>query len=311
MWGCSTPEHPVVPAQPAVSTEVDLPPAVAAQASPAARLMYRTDADVQAAINPSALTWLILEGPRITDAAMAHLGEFPQVNRLTLRSTSVTDVGLGHLPKLGRLGKLKLSDNPGLTEAGMGSIADLRSLYWLDFESQTLTATGLAKLGSMPALRRLHLAYREGVPPILPNLSQFQGLERLYIQSPRLRDAHLEALNGPSRVFVLDLSGSPIGGEGLSYLSGFTALRELYLRHTGIHDEGLSYLPELSRLQVLDLHGTPLGDRGIERLDGCRRIQHLYLGDTHVSAAAEATLQERCPQMEIHRSGGSPRGEVP
>ena len=267
-WGCSEPDLPPVAVGPVAPAVADLQPPAAPDNMPAARLMYRTDAGVRDAVNAGALTWLTLEGPGITDAAMSELGRFTHVNRLTLRSTSVTDVGLAHLLKLGKLGKLKFSDNPGLTEAGMGFITELRSLYWLDFESQVLSAAGLARLGSMPGLRRLHLAYRNGVAPVLPNLDQFQGLERLYIQSPQLTDAHLEALDGPSRVFVLDLSGSPIRGEGLRFLSGFTALNELYLRHTSVHDAGLAYLPELARLQVLDLHGTPLGDGGVEGLNG-------------------------------------------
>ncbi|MEE2751761.1 MAG: hypothetical protein VX519_10055 [Myxococcota bacterium] len=316
MWGCSASEAPPPAVPLTVPTEVDLlpavvPPAIAPDSSPAARFMYRTDAEVRGAVNAGAITWLILEGPGITDAAMLEFGRFTAVNRLTLRSTNVTDAGLMHLQKLGKLGKLKFSDNPGLTEAGMGFIADVRSLYWLDFESQVLTVPGLARLGSMPGLRRLHLAYRDGVAPVLPNLEQFQGLERLYIQSPLMTDAHLKALEGPSRVFVLDLSGSPIDGSGLKFLSGFTLMRELYLRHTRLGDAGLAYLPELPFLQVLDLHGTPLGDAGLEGLDGCRRFQNVYLGDTQVSAQAEARFQKRCPQMKIHRSGGSPRGEVP
>lgn len=311
LCGCRSPEAPQEPAHEGGSVGFEGEAEHIPDAAPTERLVVRSDADVLGTTNPKTVTWLILEGPGVTDAAMGHLSEFSEITRLTLRSTNVTDAGLVHLVALSRLGKLKLSGNGGLTGAGMASLARLGALYWLDFESQVLTVDSLASLGKMPRLRRLHLAFREEIPPALPTLSQFPGLERLYIQSPRLKDGDLRALEGPSRVSVLDFSGSPIGGEGLRFLSGFTALSELYLRHTGIHDAGLAHLPQLSRLRVLDLHGTSVGDAGIAKIDACRSMRNLYLGETRVSQSAASELEVRCPEVEIHRSGGSPRGKMP
>ena len=117
-------------------------------------------------------------------------------------------------------------------------------------------------------------------------------------------------IQGLSRVFVLDLTGARIQGQGLRHLAGFTGLRELYLRYATITDEGLASLPDLPALKVLDLHGTQVTDAGLARIQGNSQLGLLYLGETAVTTRGPDALRAERPGLRVYRQGGSPRTQT-
>jgi uncharacterized protein (TIGR02996 family) len=110
----------------------------------------------------------------------------------------------------------------------------------------------------------------------------------------------------------LDLSGNPIGNDGLGVLAehpGFASVRSLTIRGDGqeqydlIGDEGLARLtrsPNAANLVRLDLMDNDIGDAGIEALaasTGFERLKELILSARRMQPSG-ATALSRWPRLE-------------
>lgn len=123
-----------------------------------------------------------LDGTRCTATGFATLAELPNLRRLVLNSSGVsdkeleaiakckalreliipasatTDAGLVHLLKMPRLESLDISENPRITDAGMKQVAQLERLEHLYLGKTSITDKGLFELKPLEGLRNLHVA---------------------------------------------------------------------------------------------------------------------------------------------------------
>jgi hypothetical protein len=101
----------------------------------------------------------------------------PQVTRLSLSGTQVTDAGLASLSSFVNLTRLHL-DRTRVTDAGLASLASLPRLEYLNLYGTAVTDAGLAQLQRLGALRDVYL-WRTAVTAA--------GADRLRAALPRLR----------------------------------------------------------------------------------------------------------------------------
>jgi hypothetical protein len=167
---------------------------------------------------------LILHGVRVTDAGLAKLKDFDQLQTLNLGCTLVTDAGLDRLRGLKHLRNLTLLSTK-VTDAGLEKVKDWPQLESLDLTETEVTNAGLEKLKALPHLESLIL-----------NGSHQEG--------NRVTDAGLAHLKGLSQLKVLSLSSEKITDAGLANLKGLSQLRELYLQNTQVTDQGVKELQE-------------------------------------------------------------------
>lgn len=87
-----------------------------------------TDKDIQLLLPlKKQLVWLKLSDTKITDAAIAVIGQFTNLNRLQLDSTGITDKGLANMSGLTQLQSLNLVGTK-ITAAGLMALKDLKTL---------------------------------------------------------------------------------------------------------------------------------------------------------------------------------------
>jgi len=96
----------------------------------------------------------------ISDAALAHLADFPSLEFLWLYFGRFNEEGLQHLSKLPNLKLLCMPNNMGLTDAGMEQLAKLCRLEQLKIRASNITDAGLMQLESLISLRELRLFCR-------------------------------------------------------------------------------------------------------------------------------------------------------
>lgn len=98
-----------------------------------------TDGDVSALISCRYLTYLDLQGCRITDDAMIYIGNLASLKRLHLGYTGISAKGLAHLRNLKGLRSLDLTGTSIVIDDAMEYLEVMSSLRWLDLRSTPQT----------------------------------------------------------------------------------------------------------------------------------------------------------------------------
>ena len=106
----------------------------------------------------------------------------------------------------------------------------------------------------------------------------------------RLDDRDLKALPRVESLKELDLSQTPLRGEGLPSLARLPNLRSLSLDRGAMDDAGLGHLPPHLRLAQLSLRGTRVGGPGLAALSRLPNLNSLFLEETPLDDAGLAHL---------------------
>jgi Leucine-rich repeat (LRR) protein len=110
--------------------------------------------DLDHVVGLKQLTWLELEGAKITEADAKRISDMRQLEVLNLSESTITDDGLAHIAKLPNLKRLLLSDT-SITDAGLAHVAKLPELESLDLNQTSVTEVGLKNLESASKLKSL------------------------------------------------------------------------------------------------------------------------------------------------------------
>ena len=120
---------------------------------------------------------LTLNKSRVTDKDLALIAGCKNLQLLVLPESGITDNGLAAITKLTRLEHLDLSDNPRLTDKAIEHIKTLERLEVLLLNKTGITDTGLFELAPLEGLRTLNVAATkvtaeaaEKFPTQMPNL---------------------------------------------------------------------------------------------------------------------------------------------
>ena len=186
---------------------------------------------------------LCFQGPRLTDAGLAHLAGLAQMECLSLFACPVTDVGLLHLRGMTRLAVLNL-------------------------EETHVAGTGLECLRGQPTLADLNLTRSRANDAGLQAVAGLPHLEKLELAETAVTDAGLAWIARLSRLKELDLSRTAVSDAGLVHLGGLSRLKHLDLGHTAVSDAGVAKLGGLSCLRELDLGETAVTDGEVKKLRG-------------------------------------------
>ena len=82
---------------------------------------------------------------KITDAALTHVRELPNLKELGLRNCQITDAGLANLEPLHKLNYLIL-DGTKITDAGLARVRNLNGLRYLSLINTRVSDAGLENL---------------------------------------------------------------------------------------------------------------------------------------------------------------------
>ena len=198
-----------------------------------------------------AVTAADLTGSWITDADLTRLATLPNLRRLDLSRTKITDAGLEHLKPLNEVIELRLRYAESVTDNGVAHIKGWKHLERLDLRGTKITSRVFESLAGLTTLRSLDIAFT------------------------RVSDEGFEELAALSRLEELAMGGNRILGPALSLLKLLPALRRLDaggiqrvdsgLWGLALSDRNLEKLGALTQLEVLDLSGANIADRGLDR----------------------------------------------
>ncbi|HNT19703.1 MAG TPA: hypothetical protein PKL70_04690 [Saprospiraceae bacterium] len=101
------------------------------------------------------------------------------------------------------------------------------------------------------------------------------------------------------QVAWLNLAGTHLNDQSLSYVGQMTNLRKLRLERNQIGDQGIKNLESLVHLEYLNLYGNGISDACINSLAALKKLKELYLGETAITDKGIQTLKEKNPGMEV------------
>lgn len=258
-----------------------------------------------------------LRGSWINDAEMNRLADLPDLERLDLSHTRITDEGLLRLKPAPKIRELTLFYAEWITDQGMTAIRDWKHLKRLNVRGTRISDGTLDIVSRMPGLEALDIGNTPFTETGLDRLITLVNLKELAMGGGGRRGmpTGLSVLRMLSTLTHLDLSGaratppdmpnrasagSGIPEEALRAIAELKDLRVLKLGHSNITGPGLRILSALEKVEKLGLEGCRrIDDSAIGGLVDWKSLRRLDLQDTQVTAQGVESLRKARPELVV------------
>jgi Leucine-rich repeat (LRR) protein len=262
-----------------------------------------------------------LRGSWISDVDMIELARLPDLERLDLSHTRISDEGMLNLKPAPKIRELKLFYSEWITDQGLTAIKEWKHLKRLDVRGTRISDGTLEIVSHLTGLEALDIAHTEVTDVGLENLITLVNLKELALGRGRLSNSGLVALRMLPTLTYLDLSGarptppdSP-GGRGagagipeetLKAVAELKDLRVLYLGYSAINADGLRVLSVLDKVEKLGLQGcSRVDDAALAELAKWKSLKYLDVQEDPVTEKGLSMFREAKPGIKI-LSGGVP-----
>ena len=175
-----------------------------------------SDADLAIVRTVPTLHGLRLQGTRITDVGIEHLGVFHDLVGLSLNGTQISDGALTVLSKLPQLESLYLS-RTSISNSAIAVLRDFPKLMTIDLYHTKVTEVGIAEISRLSKLVALRIG-PDVTPLSLKSLRTLPGLRMFALCSTRMTGPIMEQLKEMGELEVLFLQDTGITDAGLSGL---------------------------------------------------------------------------------------------
>jgi Leucine-rich repeat (LRR) protein len=259
-----------------------------------------------------------LRGTWVNDVEMIDLARLPNLQRLDLSHTRITDEGMRHLKPAAGIRELKLYYAEQITDQGMTAIREWKELRRLDLRGTRISNGTLEILSHLPQLEALDIANTQVTENGMDFLIALTGLKELALGRSRGGDADLSFLRMLPSLTALDLSGARplppdtnaahsrvppppvLSQKTIEALAELQNLRRLKLGYLGISSGDLK---ELSKLRSLDKLGleecSRIDDEAVAILAGWTSLKYVDLQATQVTPEGVEKLRSARPGMKI------------
>jgi Leucine-rich repeat (LRR) protein len=259
------------------------------------------------------ITAVHLRGTWVTDAEMLDLARLPQLQRLDLSHTRITDDGLLYLKPLKQVQDLNLLYAEQITDQGMAAVKEWKNLKRLNLRGTRIFDGTLAILSGLTQLESLDIAYTQVTDNGLDALVPLTHLKELSIGRSKVGNNALELLRLLPTLEYLDLGGPHPGPGGYRTTAGtpmdddlpraiseLKQLRVLKLSYSQIRADGLRLLASLDQVSKLALTGCPRVDDGaLAELAKWKSLKYLDVQETSVTEQGVAHLEKSKPGLVI------------
>lgn len=251
------------------------------------------------------------------DTDLEPLSSLSKLTSVELQSLHFTGSGLKYLTGSKGITSLKLNNNPvwaaeeskrlqelplleeihlactATTDESIKAFTRHQALHTLVLDNTHVTFAGLKALSQNSNLRHLSLRncllgslHRDALSQLTTELPFSLNLADSDVTDEALTD--IKSLN----VVHLNLSGTQISDQGLTYLSGHEYCQLLDLSYTQCSSNGLNNVVTSLPLQSLILRGIKLSEDTLEALGQCTQLMLLNLANTNVQDQWLAALRK-------------------
>jgi len=249
----------------------------------------------------------------VSDDEMLDLLAFPQLERLNLSHTRISDEGLLRLKPAAQIQELSLLYAEQITDLGLSAIKQWRRLKKLNVRGTRIGDETLALVAALVQIESLDIADTNITDNGLDNLVPLTRLKHLALGRSRLTDESLSGLRVFSTLESLDLGGprstnrnqrgrasAPMRASLVAAIAELKELRTLRLGYSDIDEGGLRGLAVLEKVEKLELEGCRrIDDKALKVLDSWKALKYLDVQETAVSSTAVASFRAAKPGVQI------------
>lgn len=295
------------------------------------KLLLLTTLTIAAWAN-AAINEVDLTGAWISDASLSEVAaKNPQLRRLVLAHTRVTDAGFLHLSNLKTVTDLDCYYAEFFTADALASIAAWQSLERLNLRGTRVTSKALEHIAKLKSLKWLDLGYTQIDDANLDLLADLPALESLSIGGNQITAAGLAQLRLIKTLRHLDVSGVQRVDSGewgvalnpasLAEIGALTSLRSLNLAGATLNEvgadrpglkesvrttiEGLDRLTKLANLELLDISRLPVSAAAIAPLARLPKLRELRASLAPSLGEAAVPVLLKFPALAAVRLDGS------
>jgi len=241
----------------------------------------RADGEFLAALSQAPLESLSVS--RLSDDSAQQLKSFPNLTRLSIYDSPMTERGFAAIAGLRRLKTLRLRHCPNIAPSAFTQLARMHSLKDLDVVDTPVGDDTLALITNLE-LTRLALNSDNVSDTGMKHVCSILTLNQLEIgKKTRVSDHGLKHLWRLNRLNQFSLFSPLITGSGFSTLAELPRLYSLRLTSPALTDEAFGYLSETPLLNHLELgwsgseKAAGLTDTGLQLLGDKANFRHLSI----------------------------------
>jgi hypothetical protein len=147
---------------------------------------------------------------------------------------------------------------------------------------------------------------------VVKNLgATIQGLKSVTVtfQKKDIQDSDLAALLDLENVSYLDLTGTTVGDEAMTYLPRIKGLQIVVLKDTQVTDAGMSHLEQVAELVQL-ICNQSIGDEGLASLATADKLNFLNLENSRVTddGLAHLVALKNLRRLNLNETGITDKG---
>ena len=264
------------------------------------------------------ITEVDLVGTWVTDDDLTRIGSLPDLRKIDLSHTKISDLGLAHLRPLKNVVYLNCFYCSYITDGGVAFLKDWVNLEYLNVRGSEVTSRvfehlakmknlqtldvgfsrvnddGFDALASLEHLEELHIGGDKMTGLALPSLRLLPSLQRLDVNGSQrtdsgrwglmLTDVNVESIGALTQLESLNIGGAILSDVGMKALANMASLKSLDLSRMEITAQGLEPLTKMTKLQRLNLwQCARIDDRAAQHLLKMNSLETLDLGDTAVT----------------------------
>ncbi len=164
------------------------------------------------------LNSLSLSTTTLTDLDLMQISKINKLTALNLTRTRITDKGCKILAGMTSLQELHISANLQISDTGVSELKNLKNLQLLDLNHTSVTDTGIASLKLLPNLTDLILDSTHVTDGVLKTLSKMH-LKKLFLGDCDITNRAVQPLSKMKSLIFLDIrNNSQISPSMLEYL---------------------------------------------------------------------------------------------
>jgi Leucine-rich repeat (LRR) protein len=255
------------------------------------------------------VTGISLRGTWVSDTDLRGLNQYPELRKLDLSLTHITDGGLQEIKNLHGITDFSLYFAEYVTDEGVAAIKGWTQLKNLNLHGSKAGDTALEHIAGITSLETLDVGSTLMTDVGLERLTQLTNLKALTMGGNELGDAGLQALRQMPTLTYLDLSGRQgndknvwsisMSSAGLQAVLTLKNLRELRFacNSTSVGVEG-NKLGEVSTLSITQ--------KWLEQMKALPKLERLKLqGCGRINDEAVSTLVAMPALREVDLKGTS------
>lgn len=260
---------------------------------------------------------LNFRGTWIDDVELVDVARLPELERLDLSHTRISDEGMLHLKSATGIRELNLYYAEQITDQGMTAIKNWKMLKRLNLRGTRIANGTLEIVSHMTQLEALDVANTQITDNGMDLLINLTHLKELALGRSRVGEADLGFLRMLPSLTFLDLSGArpvppDMGGKRratavpvmpsntIQAIAELKNLRVLKLGYSGVSAGDLKMLRTLVNVEKLGLEECPrIDDAAAAELANWKSLKYLDLQDTKVTAKGLEALRSARPGLEI------------